>query len=155
MKGRKPMPTRLKLLLSNQRKPPPGPQFAPGCTRPEWLSGYALEEWNVVAPELLERGVLCRVDTAMLGGYCAAVGVYRQAVEDIEASGLTYITPAGLVKKNPAVSIALACVGTMRQLGAEFGLSPVSRARLPHSTAGADAFDQFLKIPNTGTAAKE
>jgi P27 family predicted phage terminase small subunit len=89
MRGRKPTPTYLKLLKGNPGKrairptvEPPRPAAPP--PPPDFLSGYAKEEWVRVSPGLFALGLLTDLDTATLGAYCWACGVWHDARQALD-----------------------------------------------------------------------
>jgi P27 family predicted phage terminase small subunit len=143
MRGRRPTPTYLKLLRGNpgQRAiqasvAAPRPPAPPAC--PEYLTGYALEEWNETAPELHALNCLSPLDLALFGAYCEAVKRWRTATEklaEMEArdpvtAGLIVRTQSGGAATNPLVAIVDNAARTMARLAGEFGLSPSARSRL-------------------------
>lgn len=134
-------PTALKRLQGNPGKrrlpkdeptPPPAdprvPASMPAC--PDFLDKAARAEWEEIVPQLIELGVLARVDRAALAAYCQAWSRWREAERLLAGEGLTYMSPTGVVKKNPAVGIAADAQKLMRQFLIEFGLTPAARARL-------------------------
>lgn len=132
--GRKPKPTYLKLLegnpshrplTKNEPKPQPG---RPPC--PRWLNLEAKREWRRIVPELEALGLLTIVDRAALAGYCQAYARWRQAEEAIEKYGMIGKTESGYVQQLPYVSIAQKSLQLMKNLAAEFGLTPSARSRL-------------------------
>ena len=74
MRGRKPKPTRLKLIEGNPgRRPirgdePQPPASQPTC--PAHLSPTAKAEWKRLAQSLNAIGLLTQVDRAALAAYC-------------------------------------------------------------------------------------
>jgi phage terminase small subunit len=75
MRGRRPKPTRLKLLTGNPGKRPfndaePRPEpVVPEC--PPELSELARREWNRLAPELAKLRIVTNLDRAALGAIAA------------------------------------------------------------------------------------
>src|SRR5262245_60351860 len=74
MRGRKPTPTRLKILYGNPgkrplngREPKPPPDL-PKC--PAHLDAEARKEWRRLARSLHACGILTSVDRAILAAYC-------------------------------------------------------------------------------------
>lgn len=141
-RGPKPKPFELKVLEGNRtnrplKEPPP---YATANARvpkpPITLPKNALIEWRKVYPALQRIGVLKTTDLANLALYCAAVGRYEDASEVMEMISQGKLERAMLMKtKNGLMESPL--VGTQRRaaldaarLGAEFGLTPSSRARL-------------------------
>jgi hypothetical protein len=89
MPGPPPEPVRLKLLKGNPGRrplrPEPEPAIEPQCPpAPPYLSGYAAQEWEVVAPELHRLRLLTAVDLASLAAYCVAYQQWRVAVEALD-----------------------------------------------------------------------
>ncbi|MGE3247962.1 MAG: phage terminase small subunit P27 family [Beijerinckiaceae bacterium] len=117
MRGRKP-----KTLLTDAS--PIAADRAP----PEWLPKEARSEWRRVLPILVDRGVLSEADLATFANYCAAVGLTIRAQKQLDAEGLTFDSPTGR-KRHPAAGIVNEAMTQARQLAAELGLTPVSRAR--------------------------
>lgn len=73
-RGRKPIPTEIKILEGNPSKRPlnthePKPlKKAPPC--PKWLEAEAKKEWRRLAKALEAMGVLTEADMAAFAGYC-------------------------------------------------------------------------------------
>lgn len=138
--GPRPLPTNMRLLhglapsrtaVVNEAKPtrPDMPEAPP------WISAYALEEWERLAQELYDMGVLTLIDQTMLAAYCMAYARWRQAEEDLAVmAGLDQHTHGVLLKtkegnaiQNPLVGIANTARRDMLRLALEFGLTPSSR----------------------------
>ena len=76
MAGRKPLPTHLKMVRGTLQKcrmnpdePTPDPEIPDA---PPHLSPEAREEWERLALELYELGILSTIDRAALAAYCQA-----------------------------------------------------------------------------------
>jgi phage terminase small subunit len=77
MTGPSPIPPKIVALRGNPGKRklrsaveppmPPQPPEPPGC-----LTGYALDEWHRLAPELHRLGLLTSLDVMPLAAYCEA-----------------------------------------------------------------------------------
>ena len=94
---------------------------------PKWLNDFARAEWKRVLPQLIARRVVTKADLTGVESYCVAAG----RVREIEAA--FRVQPLDKVlfgMQNRAMQ-------TVRQLAAEYGLSPVSRARI-----GGNATDE-------------
>ena len=152
MKGRKPKPTKIKILEGNRGKRPlpenePRPQpVAPEC--PDWLCEEAKEEWNRVAPPLERLGLLTEIDMTALVGYCEAWADYKKAKKFIQKHGEVYPikTNEGEVKylqQVPQVAIANRAMKLVQSLCAEFGMTPSARGRM--SIKGADNNDDEME----------
>ncbi len=144
MKRRVPIarPARERVLKGNPSKKPtreppaPSKEDVPSC--PAWLSAEVKEEWNRVALELARRGLLTKLDSTALACYCVSCARWRKANEIIRTQGEVYVTPKGYLQPRPEVAIARMAAEMMRTLAVEFGMTPVSRARIGVAPAGED-----------------
>jgi P27 family predicted phage terminase small subunit len=143
MSGPPPTPLHLRLLRGNPSKRPlkaePQPEQALDVPDPPpFLTGYAADEWCIVAEQLQRLGLLTKVDLPSLGAYCHAYQTWRTAAEALARMAANDPVMSGLIIKgkygdaahNPLVSIARRAAGDMVRFAAEFGLTPVARARL-------------------------
>jgi P27 family predicted phage terminase small subunit len=137
MRGRKPLPTQLKLVQENPGKRPlpenePKPTVQSGALPAHfaWLSKGAKEHWKRIAPELARVGLLTALDTSMLAIYCSAYDTWVRMSQVLEAEGMTYSSAGGLSRPRPEVAIARGAAEMMAKVGAEFGMSPASRTRV-------------------------
>jgi len=157
--GRKPKPTKLKILEGNPGRRPlnlnePDPlPIAPEC--PDWLPDEAKKLWHRLAPELERIGLLKIIDGIALEGLCVSYAIWKKAVEFIKKNGTTYRIPRkdkkGKVKSVyiapfPEVAIANQSLKQIRAFATEFGLTPSSRGRilLPWEEDYDDEFDRLL-----------
>ncbi len=149
MKGRKPVPDRVKLLTGARRHNRNEPQYAPLLGEaPEWLPDFAKELWRRVVAETQGQRVITAVDAEILAAYCAAYARLRAAEREIAVDGITIRTDNGGIAKHPAVTVANEAASQLRSLGSELGLSPAARARLhAPKDAGKDDFDDWLSKP--------
>ena len=144
MRGRKPIPTKLKVLTGNpgkKRLPQGEPEPSPGVPDvPPCLDEYAKEEWDERADALAALGVVTEVDMAALAAYCASYSRWRHAEEALQARvdsaggnplvGMVDVTKAGNVIQNALVGIANKAAADMVRYAAELGMTPSARARL-------------------------
>ena len=94
---------------------------------PEYFSTYAAAEWRRIMPRLIKDRVLTKADLAGVENYCLMIGVVRE-IETNRSLNAGEIDPRLFGVVNRAAQ-------TARQLAAEYGLSPTSRARIG---SGAD-----------------
>jgi P27 family predicted phage terminase small subunit len=147
MPGPPPTPTRLKLLRGNpghqKLRPEPEPLIPEICPKPPpHITGYAADEWWIIAPELHRLGLLTRVDVPVLAIYCHAYGQWRLAAEtlakmaanDPDTGGQIIKTKYGDAVQNPLVSIARKHAADMVRYASEFGLTALARSRLSAGT---------------------
>ena len=141
--GQRPIPTHLKLLRGNpgQRKlhDEPQPDQADDVPAPPpFITGYAADEWWIVATELHRLGLFTKIDVAPLAAYCHSYGQWRMAAESLARmaandpimNGQIIKTKYGDAAANPLVNIARKHAGDMVRYAAEFGLSPAARTRI-------------------------
>jgi P27 family predicted phage terminase small subunit len=144
-----PTPTHLKLLRGNPIRRPilsePEPKRPPECPPPpDYLHGYAIDEWCNVGPQLYQLGLLTVLDVATLAAYCVAYGRWRAAVEALQASshGLLIETERGK-QPNPMIGIALNAAADALKIAGEFGLTSATRSRLAASLGGRSGDGKF------------
>jgi len=152
MRGRKPTPTPLKLLRGNPGKRrlndrEPRPKLGiPPC--PRALDAAARHEWDEISKQLLDLGLLTKVDKAALAGYCANYSLFCRAQGEIKRRRFQHVTvnPKTLtLQRNPWLIISDRAEMKMKQFLIEFGLSPASRTRLKTlEPAAVDPLAAFL-----------
>ena len=134
MRGRRPKPTRLKVLTGNPGKRPmnkhePKPEPAvPEC--PNELGPVARREWDRLASELGKLKILTALDRAALAAYCGAYALWAEATEAIQKYGTMVKSPSGYPIQSPYVSIANRQAEIMMRIASEFGFTPASRSRI-------------------------
>jgi P27 family predicted phage terminase small subunit len=134
MRGRKPTPTRLKLLTGNPGKRPlnpdePRPEIAvPEC--PAELGPVARQEWDRMVGELAPLRILTHLDRAALASYCGAYAMWAEATAAIQKYGAMVKSPSGYPVQSPYVSIANRQTEIMMRIASEFGFTPASRSRI-------------------------
>jgi len=141
-RGRKPVPTALRLLRGNPRRRPVNmkePKPAPLVTHdpPAWLDPDARAEWERIAPMLTRLGVLTETDADALAAYCEAWVTWKQATERMRKFGMVVKRSSKdgeLPVISPYVKIAHHAMGQLRAFLVEFGMTPSARARI-HTAA--------------------
>ena len=134
MRGRRPNPTRLKVLTGNPGKRPlnadePTPEPAiPDC--PPELGPVAQREWQRLAGELSALQLLTNLDRAALAAYCGAYALWAEATENIQKYGTMVKSPSGYPIQSPYVAIANRQAEIMMRIASEFGFTPASRSRI-------------------------
>lgn len=134
-RGRKPKPTVVKLLQGNpggrrlNDEEPEAPAVEP--TKPAHLSPEASEHWDYIVPQLASMGLLAQVDATALELYCETYGTWRRAQDERRERGTDYVmTASGTESIAPWVRLARDSLQAMRQLLAEFGMTPSARSRI-------------------------
>jgi P27 family predicted phage terminase small subunit len=133
MRGRRPKPTRLKVLTGNPGKRPlntgeprPDPSI-PEC--PVELGAVAKREWDRLVGVAALR-ILTNLDRAALAAYCGAYALWAEATEAIQKYGAMVKSPSGYPVQSPYVSIANRQAEIMMRIASEFGFTPASRSRI-------------------------
>jgi P27 family predicted phage terminase small subunit len=153
MRGRRPKPTRLKVLTGNPGKRPlnegePRPEIAiPDC--PEELGETARREWNRLVGELASLKLLTNFDRAALAAYRGAYALWAQATEAIQKYGVMIKSPSGYPVQSPYVSVANRQAEIVMRRASEFGFTPASRSRIStHPKAEPTLFDRLEDYPD-------
>ena len=150
MRGRRPKPTRLKLLTGNPGKRPlnanePRPQaIVPEC--PAELGSVARREWDRLAAELAPLRMLTNLDRAALAAYCGAYGMWAEATEAIQKYGTMVKSPSGFPQQSPYVAIANRQAEIMMRIASEFGFTPASRGRISTPTTDERTLFDVLDV---------
>lgn len=159
MKGRKPVPTAIKVATGNPGRRPlnfdePKPRAEapplPGC-----MTGRALEHWNFLTAQLEEMGILANTDGGLLTAYCIAVAQLEFCKEQLDKDGLIVVLrndkgEVKSVRSSPYQSISSALMDKIKSMASELGLSATSRVRLKVSKPAAparDDWDDIISLP--------
>jgi len=138
VKGRKSVPTRLKVLRGfpghrplNDNEPRPRVIMRTPAP-PEFLGETARGEWKRRAKEFVEIGMLTGPDLGLLAAWCEAYGRFADASRQFKENGCPYFytNDKGSQVKHPLINIINDAEHTMRSLAGEFGMSPVARPRI-------------------------
>lgn len=155
MRGRKPMPSRIKLLRGNPGKRPL-PQEEPQPQRglppaPSHLNALALVEWHRIGGALARLGVLTQVDSSVLAGYCVVYARWAMAETALQQPSdlLVRGQMSGNIQ-NPLIRIANQALELMHKYMVEMGLTPSSRTRVVKGEPSVDdPLEQFLAKKKT------
>lgn len=157
MRGRKPLPTQLKVLNGNPGKRPlneaePEPTGAkPKC--PSHLDKEAKKEWRRFTKLLDGMGILCIEDSSAIALYCETWSRYRDAQAKLAKYGTCIVAPkSGMPMQSPYLAIANKAQEQMTRLLVEFGLTPSSRSRVKATNAKppVDQFTSFVQSKSKG-----
>lgn len=105
---------------------------------PEYFSPYAAAEWKRIMPRLIKDRIITKADLGGVEEYCLMRGVVRE-IETNRSLNAGEIDPKLFGVQNRAAQ-------TARQLAAEYGLSPVSRARIGSGADEAADDDNPLNV---------
>ncbi|MCB5411885.1 phage terminase small subunit P27 family [Pseudogemmobacter faecipullorum] len=104
---------------------------------PAWLTSHAKAEWRRIMPQLIARQMITRADLAGIENYCVAAGAVRQIADILALNPVPDLKLAGL---------QIRYAQTARQLAAEYGLTPTSRARMGAAPEAEDDTDNPLAV---------
>ena len=160
MRGRKPIPTQLKVVRGNPGKralnknepQPAGDLLDP----PAWMSESQKAGWSY-AIENAPRGLLRKLDRSVLTAWVVAEDFHRRATEQVDKFGLLTKAPnTGLPIQSPYLPVVNKQAAIMLKAGEQLGFSPASRSRiqlLDAVSAGVDAeWDELDGLRHTGSA---
>jgi P27 family predicted phage terminase small subunit len=138
--GRKPKPTKLKVLQGNPGKralpknePEPTGELGDA---PFWLSAEAVEYWQYAVDTVNElEGVAKKPDEAAVAMFAQAIADYREADDALADNGSNYQnveTKAGgvMTRIHPAVGVRRDAMAQIMKICGEFGLTPSARTKV-------------------------
>lgn len=152
-RGRKPTPTKLRLVTGQTgggrpvRKFEPEPSLPDALPRaPDWLKPLAVARWNELVEGLYLTGLLTEVDLGTFAVYCECWGSYRRSLDDYEKlAALDPDTHAVMVRAktgtamvNPLVVQINKLRDQLARLGAELGLNPSARSNIDVGKGGSE-----------------
>lgn len=135
MKGRKPIPTAIKILKGTAEKSRINPnEYKPEpITQPivsEFLkTDYELKEWECITAQLISDGLLTGLDISIIEAYCIEMGKYKEAIDKLTAEGKVLNGKKGLYL-NPYHLIAERSLDRALKIGVLFGVTPSARSRV-------------------------
>ena len=133
------------------------PEFPAASTKPpKHLTPAARAVWRQEAVPLIETGILTEADVSMMADLCGLTASYRAVMKEI--GGRFVVDSAredGAQVKNPAWQIARDMLQLINSMRLQFGLSPVSRAKViapekPEPVNEWARFDQPVKRDKFG-----
>ncbi len=154
MRGRKPLPTNLKLIRGNPGKRPLRmDEFRPEAgipSKPRHLKGESAKEWKRITEELARYRMISEVDRGALAMLCTLWGRYVQAEEMIEkasaaapgSGGLFVKSPNNFPIQSPWLAVSNKAIEQYKALCGEFGLTPASRVRAVPMTSQGSLFPE-------------
>jgi P27 family predicted phage terminase small subunit len=134
MRGRKPVPTYLKVIRGNPGKrglnknePVPDGALA---DPPEWMAESQKAGWNY-AIENAPAGLLKKLDRSVLAAWVVAEDLHRRAAEMIEKFGILTKAPhTGLPIQSPYLPIVNKQAHIMLKAAEQLGFTPAARSRI-------------------------
>jgi P27 family predicted phage terminase small subunit len=153
MRGRKPKPTRIKVLSGNPGKRPLAkddvkpPRALP--RPPAILQNLARKEWWRIGRVLYEAGLLTQIDVPALVAYCQSYATWCEAQQEIRRSGTVIKSGRGQPMLSPFLKVANIAWQQWTHILTEFGMTPSSRSRVTIANPAAEE-DEFEKFLNRG-----
>ena len=153
MRGRKPVPTHLKVMRGNpgkrrlnDKEPEPAGDLS---DPPEWMSESQKQGW-IYAIENAPSGLLKKVDRSVLVAWVVAEDLHRQASMMLEKYGILTKTPKG-TRAGPMQSPYLPVVNRqahiMLKAAEQLGFTPASRSRVQiEETPVIDPNDPWVRL---------
>jgi len=141
-RGPVPQPTEVKELNGNpgrrplKKKKESGSQQRtkiPQC--PDHLDEPARRQWHHLVRILRRARTLKEGDYMTLGTLCQAYTTMATAQSNLARAGLLYKASNGNVQPSPFLAIVNQCTRTIIRICREFGLTPMSRARVEAAEA--------------------
>ena len=134
MKGRKPVPTHLKMLHGNPGKRPlnrdePVPE-GELTDPPEWMPESQKTAWNY-AIQHAPAGLLKKLDRSILVVWVVAEDLHHRAAEMVEKFGILTKAPnTGLPIQSPYLPVVNRQALIMMKAAEQLGFTPVARSRV-------------------------
>ncbi len=150
-RGPKPKPTALKVFEGTRvrNKKQAQHEAKPESKRsfpepPSHLGKWGKKTWNETGPALYAVNLLTIADLPAFSLYCSEWDRWHAARIDIDKTGINIITAHG-VKQNPSVRTMNAATANIKQLGAQFGMTPSARVGMnaPVEDKGHDELEDF------------
>jgi P27 family predicted phage terminase small subunit len=136
MRGRKPSPTKLKIVRGNPGKrrvntsEPEHPPMPDETCPADLVDPAARAEWDRVATQLIRVGQVSMVDRVTLIGYCLKYAQWKALEAEARLHPFIVKAPSGYPIPNPALGMANKVFALMLKAAAELGITPASRSRV-------------------------
>lgn len=149
MAGRRPLPTRLKVLQGtaqpcrmNPDEPEPEDD---SIEKPFELSPVADKHWDKVIKELRAAKMITNVDSTALAMYCEVFAQWHDAMQKVKKYGSVIKNQKGHPAQSPYMRVAFGAQNQMRQMMTEFGMTPSSRSKVSvaETTDGSNPWDDI------------
>lgn len=164
VRGRKPTPTKLRILRGNPGKRPlPKDEPEPASLEqipppPADLDEIAAKEWRTLATEMLAIGLLTKLDLGLFHEYCWTWSELLRHQRMLRESGRSVFVPKGSTypQFSPYFTASLKLSARLQSLIGDLGLSASSRTRINAGMGGTGdgAGDEFDKWQRSGAKKK-
>ena len=150
MRGRKPVPTYLKVIRGNPGKrglnknePVPDGALA---DPPEWMADSQKAGWNY-AIENSPAGLLKRLDRSTLAVWVVAEDLHRRAAEMIEKIGILTKAPnTGLPIQSPYLPVVNKQAQIMLKAAEQLGFTPAARSRIQIAEPVSTRYNKWAEL---------
>ena len=148
--GRRPAPTRLKVVRGNPGKRPLNAKEPQPKTQlseaPEHLNDEAKREWKRAGEMLADLGVVTELDRSAFAGYCQAWADCKRLTEQLnEMASWTWQSGKGYRQQVPEISMRRECWTRLKEAGSRLGLDPSSRSGL-HVEPRSERENKFARL---------
>ena len=150
MRGRKPVPTYLKMIRGNPGKRPlndnePIPE-GDLADAPDWMSESQKTGWNY-AIENAPSGLLKKLDRSVLAAWVVAEDLHRRAAEMIDKFGILTKAPiTGLPIQSPYLPVVNKQAQIMLKAAEQLGFSPAARSRIQIPEPAASRYNKWAEV---------
>lgn len=150
MAGRKRLPTSLKILKGTMQpcrtndNEPIIPIIKELPEPPEYFSAYARKIYLETGLELINNGILTKIDFDMFLIYVGELAQYRDAQMQIHRTGrVLKVNNRPLL--NPYVRVASESFAILIRVACEFGITPAARSKVSAIQKKYEPGDEFFK----------
>jgi P27 family predicted phage terminase small subunit len=125
----------------SKKKAPEAQEMPPP---PAHLSAAAAAEWQRILPVMHAEGLVTALDTANITSYCLLFARITEAQAAIDAEGAVIVTPSGIRRPNPWLSIQNTAIRQISAVSQRLGLSPNARMRVERTDAWHNEENRIL-----------
>jgi len=152
MKGRRPLPTQLKIVRGTLRKSRENPnepklEHALSDEAPEHLTAEQKEVWRYVIANA-PANLLKSLDWAVLEIWVVSYDIYRKAQKEVQRLGQVIKTPNDYPMMNPFLANMNKQALLMLKAASEMGFTPASRSRISIGKEATSEDDPWSKLMN-------
>lgn len=159
MKGNPPTPVEKRVREGNpQRRPIPEPLLVSGrpddpneLQPPEDMPESGKQAWREIVPQLVQVGLVDRVDRLALEAMCTQWARFKQAGRVVNAQGHLVRGVSGL-REHPSLKTERDAASAFFRIAEHYGLTPIARTRLGlaelHRRQLKSEFEQALGMPD-------
>lgn len=136
-RGRKPLPTEIKMLKGTAQKCRINPnemkvdKVSDLPEAPEQLTEVGRDMWYKVCNQLKNNNLLSSVDYEMILAYCHQMSVYLECIEKVKTQGMVVkVKTSDYPINNPFIGIGNKALKAALEIGSSFGITPSARTKI-------------------------